>query len=82
MRRIAKRYAKAELIAMLDDKCPDALSQFPAPSEFEFDACPDGNICTRRRNLRERVARSPGTVGPDPWRVQALSFLLGLRSAE
>jgi hypothetical protein len=40
----AKRYTKAELIAILEDKCPDALSQFPAPSQFEFKTGSDGDI--------------------------------------
>jgi hypothetical protein len=42
MPRYVVRHTKAELIALLEEKCPEALKKFPKPEAFPFESRADG----------------------------------------
>jgi hypothetical protein len=42
MGRPTVQYSKAELVAFLEKKCPQALAKFPLPENFSFETHPDG----------------------------------------
>jgi hypothetical protein len=43
MGRPIVQYNKAELVAFLEKKCPQALAKFPAPEKFAFERYPAGH---------------------------------------
>lgn len=62
-----KKYTKAELLAMLDKACPNALASFPDPEEFEFrtnDRHGKGNVALM---VGHRVTQTKKRFRDDLW---------------